>query len=191
MLRLAAQQSMTLQVKTEPISLSHYLKQPQRLIHALMHPQQVETLGTSCFRFHLKGIQFLVLHVKPVVDLQVDVTQPNVLRVRSVNCQIPDNDFVNEHFHLALVGTLQLQEAGTITQVRGQADLAIAVDLPPVLQLTPTPFLEATGNQILKGVLLTMKQRLLRQLAADYQRWNAQQGEIAAPTTAAACLPNT
>ncbi len=31
--------------------------------------------------------------------------------------------------------------------------------------------LEATGNGLLKSVLLTVKQRLLHQLLADYRRW--------------------
>ncbi|NER85254.1 MAG: DUF1997 domain-containing protein, partial [Leptolyngbya sp. SIO1D8] len=47
------------------------------------------------------------------------------------------------------------------------------VDLPPMLQLTPYAILETTGNQILKGILATMKQRLMRQLAADYGRWSS------------------
>jgi hypothetical protein len=31
--------------------------------------------------------------------------------------------------------------------------------------------LEATGNGLLKSVLMTVKQRLLHQLLADYRRW--------------------
>ena len=45
------------------------------------------------------------------------------------------------------------------------------VDFPPPFSLTPKPILEATGNGLLKSVLLTVKQRLLHQLLADYRHW--------------------
>jgi hypothetical protein len=45
------------------------------------------------------------------------------------------------------------------------------VDVPMPLALTPKPFLEATGNGLLKSVLLTVKQRLMHHLLADYRAW--------------------
>ncbi|MEO0985474.1 MAG: DUF1997 domain-containing protein [Cyanobacteria bacterium J06639_14] len=175
MLYLSARQSVEMQVPRKSVSLHHYLKQPRRLVHALMNPTQVEELGNGCFRLRLKVVQFFMLNIWPVVDLSIDVSQDSVLTVKSIDCQIYGNEFVNQRFDLSLSGNLRLIDQGTVTQVTGQSDLAIAVDLPPMMQLTPRALLETTGNQILKGVLATMKQRLVRQLVVDYERWSTQQ----------------
>lgn len=175
MLRLSDGQSVTLQVAQHSVPLHHYLKQPKRLVHALMPPAQVEELGQQCFRLRLKVIQFLMLNIRPVVDLQIDAMSPHILNVRSIACKIHGNDFVDQRFDLSLSGFLKLSEPASVTQVYGHVELAIAVDLPPVLQFTPYALLETTGNQILKGILATMKQRLMRQLVVDYERWSAQQ----------------
>lgn len=174
MLRLSAQQTVRMQVARRSVPLSHYLKQPRRLVHALMNPTQVEELSNDTFRFHLRGFQFLMLSIRPVVDLQIDVSQDRLLTVRSTGCKIRGNDFVDKQFHLKLSGFLKLDENAKATDLTGDVKLAIAVGLPPILAMTPHSILETTGNQILKGVLTTMKQRLLRQLAVDYERWSQQ-----------------
>lgn len=181
MLHLAAQQSLKMQVAQKSVPLRHYLKQPRRLVHALMNPSQVKDLGQGRFRLSLKAFQFLMLNIQPVVDLHIDTSTDCRVKVRSIHCQIYGNDFINQRFDLALSGVLKLREQGKATYVTGQADLAITVDLPPMLRLTPRPLLESTGNRLLKGVLATMQQRLIYQLAADYTRWSAQQTAQAAP----------
>ena len=177
MLRLASQQTAQMQIPRRSVPLSHYLKQPRRLVHALMNPAQVEELSPDTFRFHLRGFEFLMLSIRPVVDLQIDVSQDHQLTVQSVGCKIRGNEFVDKQFSLDLQGQLNLQERQDTTELNGNVNLAIAVGLPPVLEMTPRSLLETTGNQILRGVLNTMKQRLMRQLAADYERWSRQQVE--------------
>lgn len=184
MLRLASQQTAQMQIPRRSVPLSHYLKQPQRLVHALMNPEQVEELSSDTFRFHLRGFQFLMLNIRPVVDLQIDVSHDHRLTVRSVGCKIRGNDFVDKQFSLNLQGELNLKERQDTTELDGKVNLAISVGLPPMLQMTPRSLLETTGNQILRGVLNTMKQRLMRQLAADYERWSRQQAAAAAPQLA-------
>ncbi|MEM6836580.1 MAG: DUF1997 domain-containing protein [Cyanobacteria bacterium P01_C01_bin.120] len=179
MLRLASHQTANMQIARRSVPLSHYLKQPRRLVHALMNPAQVEELHPDTFRFYLRGFQFLMLSIRPVVDLQIDVSQDRLLTVRSVGCRIQDNEFVNRKFSLNLSGRLLLTERDSFTELDGEVDLQIAVDLPPILTLTPRALLETTGNQILRGVLMTMKQRLMRQLAADYAAWSRGQTAIA------------
>ncbi|MGB7379631.1 MAG: DUF1997 domain-containing protein, partial [Rivularia sp. (in: cyanobacteria)] len=49
--------------------------------------------------------------------------------------------------------------------------LEVQVELPPPFSFTPKSILETTGNGLLKSVLLTIKQRLLRQLLVDYRHW--------------------
>ncbi|MEM7649372.1 MAG: DUF1997 domain-containing protein [Cyanobacteria bacterium P01_A01_bin.70] len=175
MLRLSSQQTVNMQIAQRSVPLHHYLKQPRRLVHALMNPSQVDQLSRDTFRFRLRGFQFLMLNIRPVVDLQIDASQDHMLHVRSVGCKIQGNDFVDRQFALKLTGILQLTERHGFTQLTGDVQLDIAVGLPPMLQLTPYAILETTGNQILKGVLMTIKQRLMRQLAADYERWSKQQ----------------
>lgn len=140
-----------------------------------MNPSQVEELGQGVFRLHLQVIKFLMIDIRPVVDLHIDTRQAGRLDVRSVGCEIAGNEFIDQRFSLSLSGELQIDDQGEVAHVEGNVDLSIAVDLPPMLRLTPRSVLERTGNQILKGILATMKQRLLRQLAADYERWSSQQ----------------
>jgi len=193
MLRLGSQQSAHMQIERHSVPLSHYLKQPRRLVHALMNPAQVEELSLDTFRFHLRGFQFLMLNIRPVVDLQIDVSQDHLLTVRSVGCKIRGNEFVDKQFSLDLKGKLYLHEREEMTVLDGQVNLAISVGLPPMLSMTPNSLLETTGNQILKGVLSTMKQRLMRQLATDYERWSRQQANATQPQLAlnAAASPAT
>jgi len=175
MLRLSTYQSMKMQVTQQSVPLRQYLKQPRRLIHALMNPSQIEELEPGHFRLHLRVIQFLMITIRPVVDLHIDVSRDRALTVRSTDCTIHANDTVEDGFDLALTGLLRLEERDQMAHVVGHADLAIAFELPPILKFTPHAILETTGNQILKGILLTMKQRLMRQLVADYEQWSAQQ----------------
>ncbi|MGF1459253.1 MAG: DUF1997 domain-containing protein [Leptolyngbyaceae cyanobacterium] len=164
-----------MQIARRSVPLRHYLKQPRRLVHALMNPEQVDELSHDTFRFHLRGFQFLMLNILPVVDLQIDVRQDGLVTVQSVGCEIKGNEFVDRQFALDLSGQLRLDEQAQTTDLDGYVDLKIEVGLPPVLAMTPHPLLETTGNQILRGVLNTIKQRLLRQLATDYERWSRQQ----------------
>jgi hypothetical protein len=185
MLRLTAQQTANMQIARHAVPLSHYLKQPRRLVHALMNPDQVEELSDDTFRFHLRGFQFLMLNIRPVVDLQIDASHDHVLTVRSLDCWIKGNQFINEQFALNLQGQLQLTEQDIVTDLTGDVDLAIAIELPSILAMTPHAILETTGNQILRGVLNTIKHRLMHQLASDYQRWSRQQAQQqAAPSLA-------
>ena len=104
MLRLAAQQTANMQIARHAVPLSHYLRQPRRLVHALMNPDQVEELSADTFRFHLRGFQFLMLNIRPVVDLQIDTSRDRVLTVRSLDCWIKGNQFINQQFALNLQG---------------------------------------------------------------------------------------
>ncbi|HEY9738368.1 MAG TPA: DUF1997 domain-containing protein, partial [Trichocoleus sp.] len=71
----------------------------------------------------------------------------------------------------SLDGFLSPITTATGTRLEGNARLSVEVELPPAFLLTPRPILEASGNGLLKSVLLTIKQRLCRQLLADYFCW--------------------
>lgn len=74
-------------------------------------------------------------------------------------------------FDLKLIGNLAPYRRGQKTELRGQADLMVQVDLPPSWVFMSRTLVQATGNALLKSVLTTMRQRLERQLLQDYENW--------------------
>lgn len=140
-------------------------------MYALTDPTRVEFLGSDRFRLKMRPLNFLMVSLQPTVDLAVHANSDGSLQLRSLGCEIRGVDYINRRFHLALQGYLSPQATANGTDLIGLADLQVGVDIPPPLDLTPRPILEATGNGLLKSVLLTIKQRLSQHLVADYQRW--------------------
>jgi hypothetical protein len=167
----SASQSVELAVPQQPIPIQHYLRQPQRLIKALVDPSRTEQLDAECFRLKMRPLNFLTLSIQPTVDMRVWLESNGTIYLRSIGCEIRGIEYVNQRFNLNLNGYLAPSESNGITSLRGKADLQVQVDLPPPLWLTPKALLEATGNGLLHSVLLTMKQRLMHQLVLDYRRW--------------------
>lgn len=169
--RFAASQSVELAVPDQPISIEHYLRQPQRLVQALVDPSRVEILSGEHFRLKMKPLSFMMLSLQPTVDLRVWSSRRNVIYLQSTGCEIRGIEYINQRFSLELVGELRLKQRAQAAYLEGRADLTVSVEMPPALQFTPRPLLEATGNGLLKSVLLTVKQRLMHQLLQDYRHW--------------------
>jgi hypothetical protein len=70
-----------------------------------------------------------------------------------------------------LQGWLKPHQNKSETELKGQADLRIQAQVPAALKLLPEATLTAAGNAFLKGILMTIKQRLERQIIQDYTRW--------------------
>ena len=177
MTRFYASQSVSLIVPEQPIPINHYLRQPQRLVKALIDPRQIELLGEGKFRLKMRPISFMMFQIQPIVDLKIWAAAEDKILLKSIRCEIQGNDYINQRFALDLTGQLLPQSIGAKTHLQGQANLAVAIHLPPALWLTPKSFLEATGNGLLHSVLLSIKQRLMRQLTSDYFQWVAIQME--------------
>lgn len=173
MVRFEAEQSVEFWVENQSIALHHYLKQPQRLVGALVDTSQVEILAPELFRLKMRPMRFLMLSVQPVVDMRVWSREHSCVCLRSTGCQIRGWEYVGERFSLNLEGFLQSEPQGSQTRLKGRAYLQVEVDLPLALALTPKPMIEVAGNSLLKGVLQTMKQRLCWRLVSDYHRWCA------------------
>lgn len=169
----SATQSVEIAVPEQPIPIQHYLRQPQRLIQALIDPSQVESLGHDQFRFKMRPLHFMTLCLQPTVDLQISADSRGEIQLQSTACEIRGIEYINQRFHLSLLGKLSPCQRGHKTYLVGQAHLQVQVDMPPPLSLTPRPILEATGNGLLRSVLLTIKQRLVHQLLSDYCAWVA------------------
>ena len=177
MTRFYAAQSVSLLVPEQPIPIQHYLRQPKRLVKALIDPRQIELLSEGKFRLKMRPLSFMMIQIQPIVDLQIWAGAEDIILLKSVRCEIRGNDYINRRFDLNLTGQLSPQSVGSKTQLQGQANLEVEIQLPPALWLTPKSFLEATGNGLLHSVLLTIKQRLMRQLLSDYLQWVATQME--------------
>lgn len=169
--RFSASLSVEIAVPEQPIPIQYYLRQPQRLVNALIDPSRVQSLSEEVFRLKMRPLNFMSLSIQPTVDMRVWASSHGTIHLQSVGCEIIGVEYINQRFALNLKGYLSPQQLKTGTYLKGQADLEVQVDLPLPFSLTPTPILETAGNGLLKSVLLTIKQRLLNQLLADYRRW--------------------
>jgi len=169
--KFKACQSVEIPVPYQPIPIKHYLRQPQRLVRALVDSSRVEQLSEEVFRLKMRPLTFMSLSIQPVVDMRVWAMTDGTICLESVNSQILGIDYINQRFQLDLKGDLSSYQKDGNSYLKGMANLEVYVELPPPISFTPKPILEATGNGLLKSVLLTIKQRLLRQLLVDYQRW--------------------
>ncbi|MBN3895484.1 MAG: DUF1997 domain-containing protein [Nostoc sp. NOS(2021)] len=169
--RFTASQSVEIAVPEQPIPIQHYLRQPQRLVRALVDNSRIQQLSEEVFRLKMRPLTFMSLSIQPTVDMRVWAESNGVIYLRSLGCEILGFEYINQRFALNLKGYLSPKEFSTGTHLQGIADLEVLVDFPPPFSFTPKPILEATGNGLLKSVLLSVKQRLLNQLLADYRYW--------------------
>jgi hypothetical protein len=169
--RFTASQSVEIAIPEQPIPIQHYLRQPQRLVNALVDPSRIQQLSPEVFRLKMRPLNFMSLGIQPTVDMKVWAELNGTIHVQSIGCEILGVEYINQRFALNLKGHLSPESIGINTLLKGKANLEVLVDLPPPFSYTPRAILEATGNSLLKSVLLTVKQRLLHQLLADYRRW--------------------
>jgi Protein of unknown function (DUF1997) len=174
----AASQSVSILVPSAAVPIQHYLRQPHRLVHALTDPSQVEILGEDCYRMKMKARQFLMFNLQPTVDIYLQAKSDGSVFLSSTACEIRGVEFINERFHLDLEGVLYPSQKAGRTYLEGQANLQVKVDIPPMLWMTPKAIVEATGNGLLKSILMTVKQRLVHQLVLDYLKWASSEAEL-------------
>lgn len=174
-IRFRASQSVELLVPDQQIPIEHYLRQPHRLINALVDSSRVEALSGDSFRLKMRPLNFLTLSIQPTVDMQIWAETDGTTHLRSLGCEIRGIEYINERFDLNLLGKLVPTQTEKGTYLIGRADLQVEVGLPPAFWFTPKPLIEATGNGLLRSVLLTIKQRLMHQLLSDYCSWATMQ----------------
>ncbi len=169
--QFVASQSVEIAVPEQPIPIQHYLRQPQRLVHAIAETNRIEQLSQECFRLKMRPLDFMSLNFQPTVDLKVWADSDGTVHLRSIRCEILGLDYINQRFALDLKGKLYPSQNKGVTHLKGRADLKVNVDIPLPFSLTPKPILEATGNGLLKSVLVRIKQKLMHQLLLDYRQW--------------------
>lgn len=169
--QFVASQSVEIAVPEQPIPIQHYLRQPQRLVHAIAETNRIEQLSQEGFRLKMRPLDFMSLKFQPTVDLKVWADSDGTVHLRSIRCEILGLDYINQRFALDLKGKLYPSQNKGVTHLKGRADLKVNVDIPLPFSLTPKPILEATGNGLLKSVLVRIKQKLMHQLLLDYRQW--------------------
>lgn len=190
-IRFSASQSVDLPVVDQPVPIKHYLRQPRRLMNALTASSRIEPLRQDLFRVKMRPLSFMMLTLQPTVDMRVWADGDGTVHLCAVNCEIRGIEYVNQRFTLDLQGKLQPCLVNGTTHLRGVADLQVTVELPPPFLLTPKPILQTTGNGLLKSVLLTIKQRLMHQLLADYQVWAATEAPETSGAPAGTMVPES
>lgn len=169
-----ASQTLSLRVPNEAIPIEHYLRQPQRLVQAITDPRRIEPREDGVYRLSLRPLQFFGLKVEPTADLRVWGLPDGTLCLEALDCEVHGPDYlshINESFSLGLKGRLKPFRQEQHTELKGQADLSIQLELPPPIKYMPAPMLEATGRTFLSGILMTMKSRIEHHLVQDYRAW--------------------
>lgn len=170
MIRFSASQSVSISVPPQPLTIEEYLSEVDRLVYALVEEKQVEVIHPNLFRVKVKPIRFIGLSLQPVCDIRVWL-EDDAVRLSSNQCYIEGRESINQRFSMNMQGYLVIQSTPRGQRLRGQANLGVGVDLPQAMKLTPKPLMERTGSGLLNGILITLKQRLMRQLIKDYVAW--------------------
>ncbi len=170
--KFTATRSVDIVVPPQSVPIQHYLRQPQRVVSALVDPSRITHSSDREFCLQMRTLHFFGLNIQPTVFLQVWAEPNGTVRVVSTKCEIRGIDYIDRRFSFNLSGTITPTERQGRTYLQGLAELAVQVDdLPIPLNFMPEAVLESAGNNLLKGILNTFKQRLEQQLIADYVTW--------------------
>ncbi|NJK28440.1 MAG: DUF1997 domain-containing protein [Coleofasciculaceae cyanobacterium SM2_3_26] len=172
-----AAQVVKLEVPSQQVSIQKYLQKPQRVVRAIGASSHIEPIGEDAYRLSMRPVKFFMLGIEPTVDLKVWTDGDGTIRLDSTACELRGIETMRDHFSLQLNGDLTPYEMGGTTYLQGGAQIAIKIYLPPPFSFMPKGLVESTGNSLLGGILLRMKQRLMHQLLLDYDRWATQQAE--------------
>jgi hypothetical protein len=164
-LAFSASQALQLAVPHQAHLLPNYLNDEERVIGALLDPEQLESLGNGRYRYTVTRLQVFQLQIQPVVEL-VARRSDNRIELEAIDCQLEGLGIVDD-FQLTLESWLDASDQG----LHGEACLAVSVSQPSLLRLIPVKVLEATGRSLLAGILLGMKTRVQQQLLQDFEAW--------------------
>jgi hypothetical protein len=164
-LAFRASQQLQLDVSHQPERLAAYLSDQDRVVKALLDPNQLEPLGPGRYRYAVTHLQVFQLQIQPVVDLRIRLAQERLV-LEATECELEGLGLVDD-FQLTLGSWLAARANG----LEGEASLAVTVSQPSLLKLIPAKVLEATGRSLLAGILLGIKGRVGQQLLSDYRLW--------------------
>ena len=169
MVQLHASQSVEIAISPAPVPIYQYLSNTERLVYSLVDPSQLEILGPHTFQFSMRPIKFLMLTLEPIADVQIYPNDCGKVIIYSDSCRLRHQSALNRRFSFKLQGWLAARNDNS--GVSGNAELDISIDLPAAFRLTPKSLLESTGNALVNGILVAIKQRLQRRLIHEYRGW--------------------
>lgn len=164
-LAFSARQQLSLPVDASRDQLAAYLSDRDRVVGALLDPQQLEGLGSGLYRYNVSRVQVFQLQIQPIVELEA-TSADGRLELQARDCRLEGLGLVDD-FQLGLSSWLCATDGG----LEGEACLSVQVSQPPLLKLIPTSILEATGRSVLAGILLGIGNRVGHQLLTDFQQW--------------------
>ncbi|MDA0716820.1 MAG: DUF1997 domain-containing protein [Cyanobacteria bacterium] len=164
-LAFSASQQLQLDVSHQPERLAAYLSDQDRVVKALLDPNQLEPISPGRYRYAVTHLQVFQLQIQPVVDLRIRLAQGRLV-LEATDCELEGLGLVDD-FQLTLGSWLAAGANG----LEGEASLAVTVSQPSLLKLIPAKVLEATGRTLLAGILLGIKGRVGQQLLSDYRLW--------------------
>jgi hypothetical protein len=169
--KFTADRTVDIAVPQHPIPISHYLRQPHRLVKSLVDSSRINQVGEDEFCLTMRTLSFFGFDLQPTVYLRVWADADGTVRIASTHCEIRGIDYIDRRFSLELLGQLSPYQKQGQTYLEGIAELEVSVELPPPICFMPKTIVESAGNSLLKSILLAFKQRLMHQLIADYIAW--------------------
>ncbi|MCP9928577.1 DUF1997 domain-containing protein [Cyanobium sp. CH-040] len=164
-LAFSASQQLELPVREQADRLASYLGEEERVVRALLNPNQLQTLAPRHYRYTVTRLQVFQLQIQPVVELRTR-SSPGRLELEAIDCQLEGLGLVDD-FQLSLHSWMVAGDQG----LEGEATLSVEVSQPPLLKLIPARVLESTGRSLLAGILLGIKSRVGQQVVEDFQHW--------------------
>ena len=165
-------ESVKIPVQEAKIPIQHYLRQPHRVVSAIADPKLMKQMSADVYELKMNAISFMgIYNFQPIVLLNVATDSQGTVHLKSEGCQIKGISYINRRFSLDLKGILAPQQQDGKTTLVGEANLKVGIDVPTALMFTPKSIIEATGNSLLKSILVRIKKRLISQLLEDYTQW--------------------
>lgn len=142
-------------------------------------------LGREEWRIHMLPVQFLFLTVLPVVDMRLryksdgrdypDGVPPDITKVLELDIirwelQGLDDIVKPSHFSLGVKGTMYPDRQGK-PSLKGQLQMSMSFDVPPVLALVPEKIRRRVTESLLKRLVESMKHKVNGSLLADYSEF--------------------
>jgi hypothetical protein len=69
--KFSADRSVDIAIPRQPLPIGHYLRQPHRLVSALVDPSRFQQLGEDEFRLSMRTLSFFGFELQPTVFLRV------------------------------------------------------------------------------------------------------------------------
>ena len=104
--KFTADRSVDIAVPKQPVPIQHYLRQPHRVISALVDSNRIEQVSEDEFCLTMRTIGFYGFNIQPTVFLRVWAETDGTVRVVSTKCEIRGIDYIDRRFSLQLIGKL-------------------------------------------------------------------------------------